>query len=105
MMVNKKVRRHSGRIPAKAKTPEGLLYDAEYYDEWNNFRDGFRNWYNDKTQFKRKDKDKVCMNVYCGITQNNWDGWYEVSCTTCMNLKLAKETKIRYARKASERNE
>ena len=47
-MVSSKDRKHSGRItseltiPKKIALEENLEVNNIYYDEWNNYRDGFR---------------------------------------------------------------
>lgn len=47
--ITKKDRRHSGRYWPKATTndPEAQVYIQEEYDDWQNYRDGFRDWEGD----------------------------------------------------------
>lgn len=62
--MNKKDRRHSGRItPRLAGKPtmkyseikEEALEPQPFYDDWSNYRDGFRDW----DLIKRKKRDKI----------------------------------------------
>ena len=60
MSSNKKKRRHDGystpiaTIPIyELKNPKSDIFINEYYDDWENYRDGFRNIYEDYKSLKR----------------------------------------------------
>lgn len=61
-MVTRKDRRHSGRVTPQATiSQKGLLENDLFidvlYDEWTNYRDGFRDWFRDFKKIKNvKDK-------------------------------------------------
>ena len=51
-MVTKKDRRRNGYVSPRATiSPKDLInYDLfinDFYDDWEDYRDGFRDWYND----------------------------------------------------------
>jgi len=56
--MNRKKRRHSGyvtpraTISKKALEQEGLFINPEY-DDWNNYRDGMRDWFGDYKKIKK----------------------------------------------------
>ena len=56
-MVSKKDRRHSGYISpentvSKKDLIEYNLFIDDFYDDWVNYRDGFRDWYRDSKTIK-----------------------------------------------------
>jgi len=60
-MINKKVRRHSGWVEPRVtiKAPKGYILDnclepKPYYDEWMNYRDGYRDFLKDGTKKKKE---------------------------------------------------
>lgn len=60
-MVSKKDRRHSGYVSPRATIPfkdliKYGLFINDFYDDWTDYRDGFRNWFED---FKLIKKIKV----------------------------------------------
>jgi hypothetical protein len=64
--MNKKDRRHSGYInPISTISKKDLirfdLFIDDFYDDWQNYRDGFRDWYSD---FKMIKNVKGKMNRY-----------------------------------------
>ena len=56
----KKDRRHSGRYYPRPTTndPEAQAYIQEEYDDWDNYRDGFRNWQGDGKKILRINNEK-----------------------------------------------
>ncbi len=77
-MVTKKDRRHSGYVTPSPAIPVKYLvkYDlflTPFYDEWENYRDGLRDWYGDFKlikkigQLKRYSTElhekRMCMNI------------------------------------------
>jgi len=50
-MARKKDRKNSGRIIAKIYDPVETPYEWVYWDDWNDYRDGFRNP-DDKSQLR-----------------------------------------------------
>lgn len=57
-MVTKKDRRHSGYVTPRATVSKKDLekYDLvidSFYDDWSNYRDGFRDWFKDFKLIKR----------------------------------------------------
>ena len=57
-MVSKKDRRHSGYVAPRATVSKKDLgkYDLvinSFYDDWLNYRDGFRDWFGDFKLIKR----------------------------------------------------
>ena len=57
-MANNKVRRQSGYYTpkptiSKKELIENDLFVNEEYNEWRNFRDGFRNWFDDSKTIKK----------------------------------------------------
>lgn len=51
-MVSRKRRRHSGRVTPRSDVPKKLLkkhnlFIDPFYNEWANYRDGFRDWIRD----------------------------------------------------------
>ncbi len=56
-MVTKKDRRHSGYVSPQATISqkeliENDLFIDEFYDDWENYRDGFRDWFGDFKKIK-----------------------------------------------------
>jgi len=49
-MINSKIRRHSGRTEQYHEFDDGSIFSKQYYNEWDNYRDGFRNIAFDKTK-------------------------------------------------------
>jgi len=85
--MNRKKRRHSGRVTPnstiklkKSKLIEECLEPKEMYDDWTNYRDGFRG-YDDRTKLR---SDKSCFAKFLDIKR-----W---------NKKIKKLIKIRKAR-------
>ena len=65
-MKTKKVRRHSGYVTPRATIPikDLMKYDLfinPFYDDWEDYRDGQRDWYSD---FKKIKKIYPRMNAY-----------------------------------------
>lgn len=97
-MVTKKDRRHSGYVtPHATVSPKDLVkYDLvinDFYDEWQNYRDGLRDGYRDFKKIKK---------IYP-------TGWNYVWCSEFvekrirMNLKQKRLLKRRRARKLREK--
>jgi len=93
-MVSLKDKRHSGRTSGmptikapKKEIINNCLEPHEFYDDWGDYRDGFRAYHKDRT--KIKDKDIFRFKSFCGscamMEQNN--------------KKLKRLEKIRQARK------
>ena len=90
--MNKKDRRHSGRVSEKsiikAKRKEIIdecLEPQVYYSEWDNYRDGMRDFCRDKTKTK-----KLCTCWFCrGTMKNEALKWKK---------KITKQLKIRKTR-------
>ena len=66
-MVTKKDRRHSGYVTPKATISKHDLFREdlfinEYYDEWNNYRDGFRDWFRDFKSIKNVNPIRLKFN-------------------------------------------
>lgn len=81
-MVNKKQKRESGRKHNKFYNPEKGEYNEQYWDDWNDYRDGFRNIEKDSTQKQPKH-----------LIKKDW-----------VKKKITKLNKIRTKRKQSPRN-
>ena len=57
-MATQKDRRHSGYVTpktiiSKKELIKNDLFINQFYDEWNNYRDGFRNWFGDFKKIKK----------------------------------------------------
>ena len=83
---NSKIRRHSGRTTAKIYDPVEVPYEWVYWDDWNDYRDGFRHP-DDKTQLR---------SLHC------W--WSESLEIKKYNEKLRKLIKRREAMKNAHKN-
>ena len=53
-MKSAKTRRESGRAYNKYYDPEEGAYNEQYWDDWNDHRDGFRDVGRDRTKFTPK---------------------------------------------------
>lgn len=84
--MNRKDRRHSGRVKDVIYDEENSYLASEHYDDWTNYRDGLRNP-RDRTLIK---------NPRINFSEN-----YEVE---RFNKKNIKHEKIRKLRKQSPRN-
>jgi hypothetical protein len=67
-MVTKKDRRHSGYVTPRATVSKKDLercdlFIDDFYDDWTNYRDGFREWFNDFKLIKRI-RGRVKCRVY-----------------------------------------
>lgn len=56
--MNKKKRRHSGYVTprltiSKKELIENDLFVNPFYDDWENYRDGFRDWFSDFKKIKK----------------------------------------------------
>ncbi|MFQ5621134.1 MAG: hypothetical protein ACE5FT_04785 [Candidatus Nanoarchaeia archaeon] len=56
--MNKKKRRHSGYVTPRLTIPKKVLIEEDLfvnplYDEWEDYRDGFRDWFGDYKKIKR----------------------------------------------------
>ena len=49
-MINSKTRRHSGRSEVSYDLDDGSIFSKQYYNEWDNYRDGYRTIGFDKTK-------------------------------------------------------
>lgn len=60
--ITKKVRRHSGRYYPKPTNndPEAQLYIQEEYDDWDNYRDGMRDWDGDNKKIIKRPNLYLC---------------------------------------------
>lgn len=96
---NRKTRRHSGRKSPDVLAPtikwkeltELAIEPQEYWDDWIDYRDGFR----DHTRFRREKGNVFCS---CGPFNNQ-------ICERCyesLNNKLKKQLLIRKAKKFKE---
>lgn len=54
-MVHKKVRKESGRVYNKFYDPENGMYNEQYWDDWNDYRDGWRGVNHDNTKLQPTD--------------------------------------------------
>ena len=66
--MNKKDRRHNGYITPNSTVPikeleKNNLFIDSIYDDWQDHRDGFRDWYRDFKKIKKVERKK--MNFYC----------------------------------------
>lgn len=52
--MRKRVRRESGRTYSKFYNPEEGEYNVQYYNDWNDHRDGMRNAFVDMTKKQPK---------------------------------------------------
>jgi len=91
-MVTKKDRRHSGYVTPNPAIPvkDLMKYDlflTPFYDDWENYRDGLRDWYGD---FKLI-KDTGHIKCYCTELHEK---------RRCMNLKQKKLIERRRAMKS-----
>lgn len=84
--MNKKTRRESGRKHNKFYNPEKGEYNEQHWDDWHDYRDGYRDL-NDQT-LKKPNKLKL---GHWGNLKNK-------------NKKITKLNKIRTKRKQSPRN-
>jgi hypothetical protein len=66
-MTTKKDRRHSGRETTNVYHPNILPYEETKYDEWRNYRDGFRS-HRDRTKIL---DIKTCKCGYCEFRRKN----------------------------------
>lgn len=57
--MNKKLRRHSGREYTKIYKPDEEPYEEELWNDWNDYRDCFRNGGRDKTLRCKNPKYKL----------------------------------------------
>ena len=87
-MKSRKKRRESGRKHNKIYDPEHGFYNRQYWDDWNDYRDGYRDVYSDMTKIKPK-----------YLSQEHWGKMRD------RNKKILKKIKIREARKKSIRNQ
>lgn len=52
-IMNRKIRRHDGRQIEKIYHPEEFPYERTFWNDWNDYRDGWREWWpKDKTRFR-----------------------------------------------------
>lgn len=86
VMVTKKDRRHSGRRVDKVKDRDNLIYAIEFWSDWVEYRDGFRN---------------PCDRSLIKNPNINFAESYEIP---RWNKKLKRLVKVRKARKCSPRN-
>jgi hypothetical protein len=62
-MVNKKDRRHSGRIISVIYNPKDNPYEETYWNDWIDYRDGFR-FNSDKSLIRNKNASySGCFNI------------------------------------------
>ncbi len=95
-MVTKKDRRHSGYVTPRATVSKKDLEEYDlvidcFYDDWLNYRDGFRDWFRDFKLIKRIDS-KVKCRVYPELIEKRLR----------MNLKQRMLLKRRIAMKADK---
>ena len=86
-MKSAKTRRESGRSYNKFYDPEQGYYNQQYWDDWNDHRDGFRDVASDTTKKKPKH-----------IKTEHWSGRI-----LSRNKKIRKLNNIRKAKKNSPR--
>ena len=92
-MATQKGRRHSGYVTpktiiSKKELIKNDLFINSFYDEWNNYRDGFRDWFRDFKKIKN-----ICRKyVHCSPESYNK--------RIRMNLKQKKLLKRRKIRKS-----
>lgn len=86
-MMNKKQKRESGRKYNKYYDPEKGEYNEQYWDDWIDYRDGYRDL-NDQTLKKPN-----------GLKQGHWGNIKN------KNKKITKHNVIRQKRKQSSRNQ
>jgi hypothetical protein len=58
-LVNTKDRRHSGRVIPVIYDFESFPYNLSYWDDWNNYRDGFRDL-SDRTIISKNPYSRIC---------------------------------------------
>jgi hypothetical protein len=91
-MVTKKDRRHSGYVTPRATVSKQDLFRDnhfinEYYDPWNDYRDGQRDWFSDFKSIKNVNSNRFKRNEGLYIKRIH------------MNLKQKKLLIIRKKRK------
>ncbi len=92
-MATQKDRRHSGYVTpktiiSKKELIKNDIFINPFYDEWNNYRDGFRDWFGDFKKIKN-----ICGRyAHCNIESYNK--------RIRMNLKQKRLLKRRKIRKA-----
>lgn len=92
-MATQKDRRKSGYITPRATVSKkdligNSLFINPFYDEWNNYRDGFRDWFRDFKKIKKIHRRHGVFN----------EELYEKR--ICMNLKQKKLLKRRKIKKS-----
>jgi len=101
-MVTPKDKKHSGRVVARWVKGGGMKYSEaiqeavepqEFYDEWESWKDGMRNYYEDASRFKKNMAPKRFNNP----SIEEWEKPDHI------NKKLTKELRIRKAAKAKQR--
>ncbi len=97
-MTTKKDRRHSGYVTpratvAKKDLEEYSLFVHEFYDDWADYRDGFRDWFSDFKKIKNIHK-RSCAYSNSELLEKR----------TRMNRKQNKLLKRRKLRKSRLRN-
>ena len=84
-MLTKKDRRHSGRKTTYSEA-DGYVTQITSYDDWTNYRDGFRNHICKKCN---RLLPKDCKYDYCWRHRDNYKIYHETK------LKVAKDYRIR----------
>ena len=71
-MVRRKVRRESGRQYTKFYDPENGYFFQQYWDDWLDYRDGFRSTYSDNTKLQPKQihKERWCNGDFHKVSVN-----------------------------------
>lgn len=71
-MKRKKVRRESGRRYSKFYDPENGFFFMQYWDDWLDYRDGYRSTYTDSTkkQPKQISKERWCNGDFHKVSVN-----------------------------------
>lgn len=92
-MVTKKDRRHSGRVTPQATVSkkaliENDLFIGTFYDDWQDYRDGFRDWFRDFKKIKN-------------VKNRTWSGLFEKRIR--MNIKQKRLLQRRKARQQMKR--
>ena len=95
--ITKKIRRHSGRVTSRSTLKaskkwiiDNCLEPQEFWDDWNDYRDGFRDWHADYTKFKK----------HCGLRR--FCDWCHIR-ARIINPKLKLMLKRRKAMKEGRR--
>ena len=86
--MKRKDRKESGRTYSKYYDPEMGEYYVQYWDDWNDHRDGWRNWNSDST----KKQPKKLKTEHWG----NWKGCQNFNQKIKRLLLRRKSRRVKY---------